>query len=69
MEQINPHALIAIVVAGIGYGIYIGAESLEKRYALKDQISIMPKYLKHVGGAMMIVPIALFVVLWAVAKF
>ena len=69
MEQINPHALIAIVVAGIGYGIYIGAESLEKRYALKDQISIMPKYLKHIGGAMMIVPIALFVVLWAVAKF
>lgn len=69
MEQINPHALIAIVVAGIGYGIYIGAESLEKSYALKDQTSIMPKYLKHVGGAMMIVPIALFVALWAVAKF
>ena len=69
MEQINPHALIAIIVAGIGYGIYIGAEALEKRYTIKEQISIMPKYLKHIGSALMVVPIALFVALWAVAKF
>lgn len=69
MEQINPHALIAIIVAGIGYGIYIGAESLEKRYASHDQISNMPKWLKHIGGALMVVPIAVFVALWAFAKF
>ena len=69
MEQINPHALIAIVVAGIGYGIYIGAEALEKRYANNDQVSIMPKWLKHIGGTLMVVPIAIFVALWAVAKF
>ena len=69
MEQINPHALIAIVVAGIGYGIYIGAEALEKRFADKGQISATPKWLRHVGGALMVVPITLFVALWAFAKF
>ena len=69
MEQINPHALIAIVVAGIGYGIYIGAESLEKRYAKNDQISYVPKFLKNIGGALMVVPISIFVALWAFAKF
>ena len=68
MEQINPHALIAIVVAGIGYGIYTGAEALEKRYAKNDQISYVPKFLKHIGGALMVVPIAIFVALWAFAK-
>ena len=68
MEQINPHALIAIVVAGIGYGIYIGAEALEKRYAKNDQISYVPKFFKHIGGALMVVPIAIFVALWAFAK-
>ena len=68
MEQINPHALIAIVVAGIGYGIYIGAEALEKRHAKNDQISYVPKFLKHIGGALMVVPIAIFVALWAFAK-
>jgi uncharacterized membrane protein len=68
MEQFNPHALIAIVVAGIGYGIYIGAEALEKRYAKNDQISYVPKFLKHIGGALMVVPIAIFVALWAFAK-
>lgn len=69
MEQINPHALIAIVVAGIGYGIYIGAEALEKRFADKGQSSAVPKWLRHVGGALMVVPIGLFVALWAFAKF
>ena len=69
MEQINPHALIAIVVAGIGYGIYIGAEALEKRFADKGQTSAIPKWLRHVGGVLMVVPISLFVALWAFAKF
>tara|TARA_B100001093_G_scaffold30712_1_gene26550 strand:- start:282 stop:503 length:222 start_codon:yes stop_codon:yes gene_type:complete len=73
MTPENPEALITIIIAGFGYGIYIGGESIEKRrlakpdqYHLPQMITLLARY---GGGAMMILSVAIYVFSWATSKF
>ena len=73
MTPENPEALITIIIAGVGYGIYIGCEAIEKRrlakpdqYHLPQMITLLARY---GGGAMMILPVAIYVFSWATSKF
>ena len=73
MTPDNPEALITIIIAGIGYGIYIGGEALQKRrlakpdqYHLPQVVTLLARY----GGAtMMTLAVTLYVFSWATSKF
>ena len=73
MTPENPEALITIIIAGIGYGIYIAGEALQKRRLAKpDQsylLQIVTYLARYCGGAMMIIPVMLYVFSWAAGKF
>ncbi len=73
MNPENPEALITIIIAGIGYGIYIGGEALQKRRLAKpDQyhlLQIVALLARYGGGTMMILPLILYVLSWATSKF
>ena len=73
MTPENPEALITIIIAGVGYGIYIGGEAIDKRrlaqpdqYHVPQMITLLARY---GGGAMMILPVAIYVFSWATSKF
>ena len=73
MTRENPEAIITIIIAGIGYGIYIAGEALQKRRLAKpDQshlLQIVTYLARYCGGAMMIIPVMLYVFSWAAGKF
>ena len=69
----NPKALITIIIAGIGYGIYIGGEALQKRRLAKPDQYHLPQIVtliaRYVGATMMTLPVMLYVLSWATSKF
>ena len=73
MTPENPEALITIIIAGFGYGIYIGGETLEKRRLAKPDQYHLPQIItllaRYGGGAMMILPMALYVFSWSTSNF
>ena len=73
MTPDNPEALITIIIAGIGYGIYIGGEALQKRQLAKPDQYNLPQVVtllaRYVGATMMILPVMLYVLSWATSKF
>ncbi len=73
MTPDNPEALITIIIAGIGYGIYIGGEALQKRQLAKPDQYHLPQVVtllaRYVGATMMILPVMLYVLSWAKSKF
>ena len=73
MTPDNPEALITIILAGIGYGIYIGGEALQKRQLAKPDQYHLPQVVtllaRYVGATMMILPVMLYVLSWATSKF
>lgn len=73
MQPENPEALMAIIIAGLGYGVYIGGNALQERRAKPENADRLPPFvpiwIKWLGGAMMIVPIALYVMLWVIGRF
>jgi len=68
MQPENPEALLTIIIAGLGYGVYIGGEALQKRRAdpkYADKLpAIVPLLIKRLGGGMMILPVGVYVVSW-----
>ena len=72
MAPENPEALITIIIAGIGYGIYIGGEALQRwRLAKQNQYrlpQIVTLFARYVGGTMMILSVMLYVFYWAANK-
>ena len=68
MQPENPEALLTIIIAGLGYGVYIGGEALQKRRAdpkNADKLpAIVPILIKRLGGGMMILPVGVYVVSW-----
>ena len=73
MHPENPEALIAIIIAGLGYGVFIGGDALQKRRAdprHADRLpAFIPVWIKRAGSAMMIVPVVAYVSLWVVGRF
>ena len=73
MHPENPEALMAIIIAGLGYGVYIGGNALQERRAKPEHVdrlpAFVPVWIKYLGGAMMIVPITLYVLLWVIGRF
>ena len=73
MTPENPEALITIIIAGFGYGIYIGGENLDKRRLAKPDQYHLPQIItllaRYGGGAMMILPMALYVFSWSTSNF
>ena len=73
MTPENPRALITIIIAGIGYGIYIGGEALQKRRLAKPDQYHLPHIItllaKYGGGTIMILPVMLYVLSWVTSKF
>ena len=73
MTPENPEALITIITAGIGYGIYIGGEALQKWRLAKQNEYRLPQILtffaRYVGGTMMILSVMLYVFSWTANKF
>jgi len=72
MAPENPEALITIIIAGIGYGIYIGGEALQRwRLAKQNQYrlpQIVTLFARYIGGTMMILSVMLYVFYWAANK-
>ena len=72
MTPENPEALVTIIVAGIGYGIYIGGEALDKRRVARSEGRHLPeqivRLIRDCGGAMLVLPVLLYVGLWALVK-
>ena len=73
MQPENPEALLTIIIAGLGYGVYIGGEALQKRRAdpkNADKLPVfVPVWIKWLGGAMMIIPVGAYVVSWVIGWF
>lgn len=73
MQPENPEALLTIIIAGLGYGIYIGGEALQKRRSDPKYADKLPDFvpilIKRFGGALMIIPVGIYVLSWAVSWF
>ena len=72
MTPQNPEALITIIIAGIGYGIYVAGEELKKRRLDKPKKYRVPEIIlllaRYGGGSMMIFPVVLYILSWAKNK-
>ena len=72
MTPENPEAVITIIIAGIGYGIYIGGESLDKRRLTRADGGPFSARaiaaIKLLGGAMMLIAVLGYVGVWIFAK-
>jgi len=68
MTPENPEAVITIVIAGLGYGIYIGGDALQKKRQARPDGRNLPLaailVIRQVGAALMIVPVLVYVGSW-----
>ena len=73
MTPENPEAVITIIIAGIGYGLYIGAEAMQKKRDRWASSAPAPArvltWVKSIGAAMMVLPILVYVGSWVLGRF
>jgi len=73
MTPENPEAVITIIIAGIGYGLYIGAEAMQKKRDQRASMAPIPAraltLVKSIGAVMMVLPILAYVGAWVLGRF
>ena len=73
MTPENPEAVITIIIAGIGYGLYIGAEAMQKKRDQRASMALTSArtltLIKSIGAAMMVLPILAYVGAWVFGRF
>ncbi len=73
MTPENPEAVITIIIAGIGYGLYIGAEAMQKKRDQRASMAPTPAraltLVKSIGAVMMVLPILAYVGAWVLGRF